>query len=480
MILIIISCALPSIGKAAVVINEIAWMGTENSANDEWIELYSDEETDLSGWIIEAADGSPIINLEGNISSNSYFLLERTDDQTVPEIAADQLYTGALGNSGENLKLKNSNNDIIDEVNCDEEWFAGNNSTKQTMEKISNGWQSSLNSGGTPGSQNSSGSIEIIEPEEATPPELPEQFIKNTSSNIPPIADAGENVIAFIDEEIIFDGSASNDPDGNDLAYEWNLGEGGVKNDIIVTHKYSYSGTYLVTLMVFDGRYYSKDTITVEIYPKKITINEFLPSPTGKDAEEEWIELYNDSDSILGLGGWQLDDDEGGSKPFIFPENTLIAPKNYLVFSRQATGIALNNDSDKVRLLLSNGAVFQEIAYEKAKEEQSSARTPEGFVWSIPTPGLPNIIGADEPIFNYNNPLQSEITKDSQQNTNLSYDDFENSSQKNLSQDKKQNYYNLANISESTDNNSKLFLIIITIIIVICTAGAVILKFKKK
>jgi len=31
-------------------------MGTENSANDEWIELYSDQQVNLTGWILEAAD----------------------------------------------------------------------------------------------------------------------------------------------------------------------------------------------------------------------------------------------------------------------------------------------------------------------------------------------------------------------------------------------------------------------------------------
>jgi len=46
----------PFAAKGTIVINEIAWMGTENSANDEWIELYSDQQVNLTGWILEAAD----------------------------------------------------------------------------------------------------------------------------------------------------------------------------------------------------------------------------------------------------------------------------------------------------------------------------------------------------------------------------------------------------------------------------------------
>lgn len=48
-----------------VVINEVAWMGTAADYRDEWIELYnnSQENIDLSGWSLSAADGTPDISL---------------------------------------------------------------------------------------------------------------------------------------------------------------------------------------------------------------------------------------------------------------------------------------------------------------------------------------------------------------------------------------------------------------------------------
>ena len=99
-----------------VAINEIAWMGTEASYNDEWIELYNntDFSINLVGWVLKAGDGSPEINLTGIISAKSFYLLERTDDYSVPGISADQIYTGALGNSGENLELYDSSGNLID------------------------------------------------------------------------------------------------------------------------------------------------------------------------------------------------------------------------------------------------------------------------------------------------------------------------------------------------------------------------------
>ncbi len=121
-----------------VVINEIAWMGTDASTYDEWIELYNntDSDVDLTGWTIVFTGGEPVINLSDTISAHGYLLLERTDDNTVSDIPADQIYSGNLGNAGECLLLKDSTDQTIDEVDCAQDWFEGTNSPKMTMERI--------------------------------------------------------------------------------------------------------------------------------------------------------------------------------------------------------------------------------------------------------------------------------------------------------------------------------------------------------
>jgi phosphatidylserine/phosphatidylglycerophosphate/cardiolipin synthase-like enzyme len=110
-----------------VVISEIAWMGTTTSEHDEWIELYNNTSSpiDLTGWTLTAADGTPNISLGGTIPAGGYFLLERSDDDSVPGVAADQIYAGALENDGEDLALRDVAPDVIDQVDCSSEWFAG-------------------------------------------------------------------------------------------------------------------------------------------------------------------------------------------------------------------------------------------------------------------------------------------------------------------------------------------------------------------
>ncbi len=121
-----------------VVINEVGWMGTAASDTDEWIELYNntDNPVDLSGWILQSMDGVPTIALTGTIPAQGFFLLERTDDTTISDCPANQIYTGALGNSGEFLQLKDAGLNVVDEMDCSAGgWFGGSNSPKLSMER---------------------------------------------------------------------------------------------------------------------------------------------------------------------------------------------------------------------------------------------------------------------------------------------------------------------------------------------------------
>lgn len=159
-------------GPLDVVINEISWMGTTSSYNNEWVELYNNTSltVNIDGWVLKATDDTPKINLAGTITANGFFLLERTDDNALPDIPADQTYTGVLENAGENLELYDNFGNLIDSLNCDADWFAGDNSTKQTMERENpllnsdlNNWKTSLNPGGTPKDKNSAAMVNSSE-----------------------------------------------------------------------------------------------------------------------------------------------------------------------------------------------------------------------------------------------------------------------------------------------------------------------------
>jgi len=130
-----------------IVINEVAWAGAATNTNDEWIELYNstDQPVDLSGWTLTFGDNTVNLGEAANtiVEPGGYFLLERSDDDTVSDIDADLIYTGGLSNSEVLLSLLNHTGTVVDTANAgvESDWAAGNNKKDgaipyATMERI--------------------------------------------------------------------------------------------------------------------------------------------------------------------------------------------------------------------------------------------------------------------------------------------------------------------------------------------------------
>jgi len=138
--------------QAAVAINEVAWGGTIASATDEWMELYntSDTPVDLMGWTLVfgervvhlgIVDGATTEVRGTVIEAGGYYLLERTDDETVADVEADIIYTGSLPNDGTDVILFDSIGDVVDRLICLEGgWPAGSGGSDdfpyRSMERV--------------------------------------------------------------------------------------------------------------------------------------------------------------------------------------------------------------------------------------------------------------------------------------------------------------------------------------------------------
>jgi len=189
-----------------VVISEVAWSGTTANTNHEWIELYNNtsEAIDITGWTLKAIDGTPNISLSGIISAKSYFLLERTSGDAT-SVAEDQIYSGALIDSGESLELRSNDGALVDTASINGgAWPAGTGGTgipvRASMERLNlqekdsdsnwvtndgvtrNGLDANGNPiNGTPKSQNSQGFV----PPTPTPTEAPTPTKTPTSTKAP-------------------------------------------------------------------------------------------------------------------------------------------------------------------------------------------------------------------------------------------------------------------------------------------------------
>ncbi len=133
---------IPHSALASVLISEIAWMGSMASPADEWIELTNTGTLplDLSGWRIVADDGSPDIRLSKDIPPGGYFLIERTNDESVPSIPADLVasFGKGMSNAGETLRLKDASGTDVDVVVGGADWknIGGDVKTKETAQRL--------------------------------------------------------------------------------------------------------------------------------------------------------------------------------------------------------------------------------------------------------------------------------------------------------------------------------------------------------
>ena len=122
-----------------VVINEVGWAGTLESANDEWLELYNSdaEEVDLSAWTLWD-DGVKIYTFGAvKMAAKSFYLIEDSES-VIPDIKADLLLNLSLANTGDKLEIKDASGALVDQINgSGGAWYAGSSTNAVSMERIS-------------------------------------------------------------------------------------------------------------------------------------------------------------------------------------------------------------------------------------------------------------------------------------------------------------------------------------------------------
>ena len=142
-----------------------------------------------------------------------------------------------------------------------------------------------------------------------------------------------------------------------------------------------------------------------------LKINEFLASNTsccpdtdgGTDEYDDWIEIYNDSNSPVDIGGMYLSDDKtnpfNSKIPDDNPTATTIPAKGYIIVWADGSGsqgplhldFSLSTDGEDVALFYIDGRLIDAYTFGAQSENISAGRS--GGVWTTfgtPTPGQVN------------------------------------------------------------------------------------------
>ncbi len=128
-------------------------------------------------------------------------------------------------------------------------------------------------------------------------------------TNQPPVADAGaDQTINDADdnniETVTLDGSASDDPDGSIVSYEWKIGDNVLGDTGILTYDFTV-GVHTVTLTVQDdGEATSSDNVIVTVNANQIPVADAGADQTVNDADDNGMETVT-------LDGSASDDPDG-------------------------------------------------------------------------------------------------------------------------------------------------------------------------
>ena len=135
----------------------------------------------------------------------------------------------------------------------------------------------------------------------------------------------------------------------------------------------------------------NSNTTTSEGQHNQPYITELLANPSGSDAGNEFIELYNPSDKEVSLVGFSLQVGTTKVKTYSLDDVTIPALGYVALYNTGARNFTLSNTAGKVQLLYNNNPVGDAIEYENAKDDMSWSLIDGEWVYSeIVTPAQPN------------------------------------------------------------------------------------------
>ncbi len=161
-----------------------------------------------------------------------------------------------------------------------------------------------------------------------------------------------------------------------------------------------------------DAAMFSPERAEYEYYTLRITgnlvINEFMAIndatiPDRNGEYDDWVELYNNTDTAISLNGYYLSDDGSNLTRWAFPD-TLIAANDYLIIwtdndvgqAGLHTNFKLSGSGETVILVDSSQAVVDEVVFGQQTADISSGRYPNGmgpFIAMSPTFSVENVDG---------------------------------------------------------------------------------------
>ncbi|MBP6859797.1 MAG: lamin tail domain-containing protein [Candidatus Magasanikbacteria bacterium] len=298
-----------------------------------------------------------------------------------------------LNNSGDSVILKDVRGVVIDRIDYNDELSPDEG---QSLARIVDGLDTDNEADWLVTNKISPGAANVIVVEETVSSDssFSQKVVSSTVKTIKKTpAIFVWNIIApssaDINETITLNAEDVADPRGGQLHFFWTLENGQQVVGPEIKTSFATSGTHTVSLFVTSTSGYGENKkIEISVgsglaQNADIIISEILPNPEGDDSAE-FIELKNNSATVVNLAGWFL---KVGDKKYTFVDNTIIAPNGTLVFYKAATKISLVNTVGKVELFNKDKTLVDLVKYEKPLSGKSFALVRGEWRWVKPNPG---------------------------------------------------------------------------------------------
>ena len=337
------SFSLYSASENDVVINEIMADPSPVVGLPEWefVELFNttDLAIDLKDWTLTISSTTKVFD-NCTIAPNGYLIVCHVN--AVDEFSAFGSVCGlltsstAITNGGTSLRLADKNSNLISEVTFDISWYhdTSKDDGGWTLEQISpnnpcaggNNWAASVNEvGGTPGAQNS-----IFDPTSAVPKIAKVEVCSADSLLVYFDQTMNQQSIENVNVYQIMESNQHPQNVGyvDSLDCVWLKFNPALQEGVTLTLKVANSAVNCIGTPVGDNETVSF-VISKEAAEYDVVINEIMADPTPAVGLPEWeyIELYNTTDYVINLEGWQI---QVGANDNVFG-NVILAPHAYLI-----------------------------------------------------------------------------------------------------------------------------------------------------
>ena len=386
----------PFLVSASVALNEVAWMGSRVDGVEskdwwryEWFELYngSADTMDLGGWKVEFWRDSLdfTMTLMGTVAPDGYFLIASSEKIFMNFDFNYANLGGKLNNNGEKIILKDTSGNVADTLDAAGGWPAGDNNTKDTMQKQGDIW---VTASPTPRAQNFV--VSTSEPSGVTP-SSPQTSISSgpfITQNISAYAGEDKKVVVGSASEFLGSAKGINGEALENARFWWNFGDGGTKEGRAVPHSFEIPGIYTVGLHVSSGTYSASDYLKVTVVPNQLVVKSVLKGADG------FIKLDNQSEVEIDVGGWVISD---GLANFVIPPKTKIGSKSEAAFSNKATALFKNNTTASV--LYPNGVLallWKPVISPAPQIIAESVDRPSGPKGAVETPKKEEVVSSQQ------------------------------------------------------------------------------------